>query len=154
MRKQLLALAISSGLLVVAAPVVADHNSKNGEGWANMPNDIHNTRIETRESGDNEAFKDFVKQGEGSKTVNRFDSDETQPKRATLQKGEARKLEAGTGNKGESRAREQTRSQAVQQRKQRRIETRSRVHTDAASMSRAGLESGGQRGGSRRSGRH
>lgn len=49
----------------------ADHNSKWGEGWANMPNDIHNTRLDTRD-GDNTVFTDFVKYGNGADSVNRF----------------------------------------------------------------------------------
>ena len=77
MRDHLITAAIAAGLLVGTGPVFADHNSKNGEGWANMPNDIHNTRIETRDSDDNEAFREFVKFGEGSRTVNRFDTDDT-----------------------------------------------------------------------------
>jgi len=70
------ALVLASAALLFSAQSVADHNSKNGEGWANMPNDIHNTRIDTRESGDNEAFRDFVKQGNGADSVNRFDDGE------------------------------------------------------------------------------
>lgn len=60
------------GLLTFSTATLADHNSPMGEGWANMPNDVHNTRVETRESGDNEAFKDFVQYGNGASTVNRF----------------------------------------------------------------------------------
>ena len=33
---------------LAAAPAFADHNSPMGAGTANMPNDIHNTRIDTR----------------------------------------------------------------------------------------------------------
>lgn len=44
---------------------LADHNSPWGEGWANMPNEIHNTRVETRDSDDPSAFIDFVRQGGG-----------------------------------------------------------------------------------------
>jgi hypothetical protein len=39
----------------------ADHNSPMGEGWANMPNDIHDTRVDTL--GDQEAFREFVRYG-------------------------------------------------------------------------------------------
>jgi hypothetical protein len=62
--------------LVAAAPALADHNSKNGAGWARMPNDIHNTRIDTR-GVDNEAFRDFVRYGNGADSVNRFPVRET-----------------------------------------------------------------------------
>ena len=55
---------------LAAGTVLADHNSPMGEGWANMPNDIHNTRIETK--GDNETFREFVKQGAGADSVNRY----------------------------------------------------------------------------------
>lgn len=63
-----------AGILVAGmftTSVYADHNSKWGEGWANMPNDIHNTRIDTLD-GDNSAFTDFVKYGNGADSVNRF----------------------------------------------------------------------------------
>jgi hypothetical protein len=55
---------------------MADHNSIWGEGWANMPNDIHNTRIDTRDS-DNDTFTDFVRYGNGADSVNRFDDSTT-----------------------------------------------------------------------------
>lgn len=66
---------IAKSFLIVstlaAAPfAMADHNSPWGEGWANMPNDIHNTRIETRELDDNDAFIDFVRQGGGADSIN------------------------------------------------------------------------------------
>jgi len=65
-----------AALLSVSA--MADHNSPNGAGWANMPNDIHNTRIGDGLSGT--AFRDFVRQGAGAATVNRYlDSTSTQP---------------------------------------------------------------------------
>ena len=67
------ALVLTSAALLFSTQAFADHNSKNGEGWANMPNDIHNTRIETRQSGDQDAFKDFVKYGNGADSVNRYD---------------------------------------------------------------------------------
>jgi hypothetical protein len=67
---------IFAGLVSISAGVMADHNSPMGEGWANMPNDVHNTRVETRESGDNEAFKELVKYGNGASTINRFSTAE------------------------------------------------------------------------------
>ena len=48
MKRSLISLSILCGALAASGAALADHNSKNGEGWANMPNDIHNTRIETR----------------------------------------------------------------------------------------------------------
>jgi hypothetical protein len=58
---------------ILASPLVfADHNSPHGAGWANMPNDVHNMRVDTRESGDYEAFRDFVRFGQGAQTPNRF----------------------------------------------------------------------------------
>ena len=53
-----------------SASAMADHNSIHGAGWANMPNDIHNTRIEDDLSGSE--FRDFVRQGAGAATVNRY----------------------------------------------------------------------------------
>lgn len=97
------ALVLASAALVFSAQAIADHNSKWGEGWANMPNDIHNTRIDTRESGDNEAFKDFVKYGEGADSVNRFDDgDEAATPREMQQKGPPEEKPAdGMGQKNE-----------------------------------------------------
>jgi len=54
-----------------ASAAYADHNSVWGEGWANMPNDIHNTRIETLDVEDgNTIFTDFVREGGGADSVN------------------------------------------------------------------------------------
>jgi hypothetical protein len=73
-----LALALGSILGALAAtPALADHNSVNGAGWANMPNDIHNTRIDTRLTDEDEEFMDFVQYGEGADSVNRFLTDTT-----------------------------------------------------------------------------
>ncbi|CRI62905.1 exported hypothetical protein [Thiocapsa sp. KS1] len=76
--------------LLVAAPALlttaqADHMSPWGPGWANMPNDIHNTRIDLRD--DNDAFRDFVKYGEGADTTNRFLTEETAAVAAELASG-------------------------------------------------------------------
>lgn len=59
-----------------AAPAAfADHASPWGEGWANMPNDIHNTRLDTLDS-DDDTFTDFVRYGDGADSVNRFLDDD------------------------------------------------------------------------------
>jgi hypothetical protein len=55
------ALVFGSLAALVAGSALADHNSPNGAGWANMPNDIHNTRIEDGLSG--REFSAFVRQG-------------------------------------------------------------------------------------------
>jgi hypothetical protein len=89
MSNRIVTLALASGLLVVTGTALADHNSKNGEGWANMPNDIHNTRVETREADDNEAFREFVKYGNGSTTENRFATDDEAPTQAKGSQGNA-----------------------------------------------------------------
>mgnify|MGYP001823471873 CR=1 FL=1 len=89
MKARYLAIGVASAIACGAAPALADHNSPNEEGWANMPNDIHNTRIDTRESGDNEAFRDFVQYGDGADSVNRFASDDTMPPGVQAQKGNA-----------------------------------------------------------------
>jgi hypothetical protein len=60
--------------MLISGAAFADHNSKWGEGWAKMPNDIHNTRIETR--GSNTSFRDFVRYGDGATSDNRFSSSE------------------------------------------------------------------------------
>jgi hypothetical protein len=156
--------AIASALLMAAGPAVSDHNSKNGEGTANMPNDIHNTRVETLESNDNEAFRDFVKYGEGSKTVNRFESDETQPGQAMERKGNAKAVM----NKGESQAKNQNavKTRTAKQDRSRienrtanqdksRIETRTRLQPRESRPSRSATSSrnrGGHKGGGRKGG--
>ena len=89
MRMKLIALSATTALVMAAASAFADHNSKDGEGTANMPNDIHNTRVETLEANDNDAFRDFVKYGEGSQVPNRFESDETTAAQAQEKKGNA-----------------------------------------------------------------
>ena len=87
MKALYLAVGVASAIAFGAVPVMADHNSKNGEGWANMPNDIHNTRIETKEADDNEAFRDFVKYGEGADSVNRFATEDASTAGAKAQNG-------------------------------------------------------------------
>jgi len=69
--KSLVAVLIST--TVMASSVYADHNSPMGAGTANMPNDIHNTRIED----DNATFLDLVQGGGGADSVNRYSDDAT-----------------------------------------------------------------------------
>jgi hypothetical protein len=64
------ALAFGSLAALVSVSALADHNSPWGAGWANMPNDIHNARIEDGLSSTE--FSDFVRQGAGATTVNRY----------------------------------------------------------------------------------
>lgn len=66
-------------------PAHADHMSPWGEGWANMPNDIHNTRLDLRD--DNDAFRDFIQYGEGADTTNRFLTEEAAAVEAELASG-------------------------------------------------------------------
>lgn len=73
MRKFLLLLALTGGAALVQQSAIADHNSPNGAGWARMPNDIHNTRIDTL--GNNAGFRDFVRYGNGADSTNRYWSD-------------------------------------------------------------------------------
>ena len=70
--KSLLAMFITTGVFSTSA-VLADHNSPMGAGTANMPNDIHNTRIED----DNETFLELVQGGGGADSVNRYSDDTT-----------------------------------------------------------------------------
>jgi len=77
-----------TGLVIAAACLTAaqaDHMSPWGPGWANMPNDIHNTRLDTR--GDNDAFFDFVRYGAGADSVNRYLVEETAMLEAELAAG-------------------------------------------------------------------
>lgn len=77
-----------TGLVIVAASLTAaqaDHMSPWGPGWANMPNDIHNTRLDTR--GDNETFFDFIRYGAGADSVNRFLLEEVATLEAELAAG-------------------------------------------------------------------
>ena len=62
-------------LLGSATAALADHNSPWGAGWANMPNDIHNTRVETLNSREQSSFRDFVRYGNGATSVNSLTSD-------------------------------------------------------------------------------
>ena len=70
--KSLLAMFITTGVISTSV-AFADHNSPMGAGTANMPNDIHNTRIED----DNETFQELVQQGGGADSVNRYSDDTT-----------------------------------------------------------------------------
>jgi hypothetical protein len=119
MKGRFLAFSTATAIAICASPAIADHNSKQGEGWANMPNDIHNTRVETLDTKDNEAFRDFVKFGEGSESVNRFDSDDTTAQRAKEQKGKATtervqaQQQAGTRKKEQVQEQRRTRAEAA-----------------------------------------
>ncbi|MEJ2344046.1 MAG: hypothetical protein P8076_04930 [Gammaproteobacteria bacterium] len=57
--------------LAAAPSAWADHNSPWGEGWANMPNDTHDTRIETLD--DNDAFLDYVGNRDAGGGIDRVD---------------------------------------------------------------------------------
>ena len=111
MKGKLFNLWAFTALLVIQAPILADHNSKWEEGWANMPNDIHNTRVETLETSDNEAFRDFVKYGEGSDSVNRFDADDTAAQGAREQKGKAAAEQAEAKQQAGDRKNERVKDQ-------------------------------------------
>ena len=172
MKATLLAIGVASAIAFTASPALADHNSKNGEGWANMPNDIHNTRIETKEADDNEAFRDFVKYGEGSESVNRFDSDDTTAKRAKEQVGNARAAQSQTSRMGgaqtqtkqmggvQNQTKQMGGTQSRTQTKQMdgtatnsRVQEQRRMRTDTATGSatrqRNSRQSGGKKGGKR-----
>ena len=73
MRKPILLLAFTGAAVLAQPAAFADHNSPFGAGWARMPNDIHNTRIDTL--GDNTTFRDFVRYGNGADSVNRYSTD-------------------------------------------------------------------------------
>ena len=142
MKARFLVIGVASAIAFAAASALADHNSTNGEGWANMPNDIHNTRIETRESGDDEAFRDFVKYGEGADSVNRFASDDTTAEREKAQKGEAKTEKAQTRQTDGTRT-----STQVKEQKRSRIDTPdSAMSRQRSSRSSAGPRRSGGRG--------
>jgi hypothetical protein len=108
--RTLLATCITGGVLATTS-ASADHNSIWGEGWANMPNDIHNTRIETL-NGDNSEFIVFIRGGGGADSVNDavLDPDVEQP-------GNRAESQTSTGasdaaNMSRSAARTSTRSSA------------------------------------------
>ena len=150
MNHQLTTVAVVTGLLTAAGPALADHNSKNGEGWANMPNDIHNTRIETRENDDNDAFRDFVKYGEGSTSVNRFDTDDPRSGRSAESKGEAVAAGSQRGPASDKRSAEPMNAAASD--KSRR-QTRSRFESAAPARSRMSQSAASMRGAGARRGR-
>ena len=70
--RTLLTICISGGMLVTAI-AFADHNSPMGAGFASMPNDIHNSRLEDSD----EEFMDLVRYGDGVDSVNRYDDETT-----------------------------------------------------------------------------
>ena len=87
--------ALTAALISGAA--FGDHNSKWGEGWAKMPNDIHNTRIDTR--GSNTEFRDFVRYGNGATSDNRFSTTESNV-RGRQPGGSQRDARASQGHRG------------------------------------------------------
>lgn len=123
MKQPTIAIGAAAALVLCGAQAVADHNSQQGPGWANMPNDIHNTRVETLEADDNEAFRDFVKYGEGSESVNSLNPpDENRAQRAKEQQGKAAteqaqaKQQAGTRNNARVQERRQIRPEGASER--------------------------------------
>jgi hypothetical protein len=95
MRKSLLILALAGSFALAQQAALADHNSIHGDGWARMPNDIHNTRIDTL--GDSTAFRDFVRYGNGADSTNRFLTDRTGGRSLTQSHGNGG---MGRGNGG------------------------------------------------------
>ena len=71
MKSRSLSLVIASiATTMFSGAALADHNSPHGSGWANMPNDIHNIRIEDNLSSTE--FRDIVQNGGANDTVNRY----------------------------------------------------------------------------------
>lgn len=126
-------------LVTLSGAALADHNSRWGEGTANMPNDIHNTRIETR--GDNDTFKEFVQYGEGADSVNRFatETDDDDPGAAARKQGEDA-VAAKNGSRGADAAKGagDGRQEATRSRTETREMTRTR--TEARELSRTRVE--------------
>ena len=118
MRGPIFAASAAATLVLCTSPAIADHNSQNGPGWANMPNDIHNTRIETLEADDNEAFRDFVRYGEGADSVNSLNPpDEDTAGRAMEQKGKPTTEKSLASQRADDR-----KNQRVQEQRQMRPE--------------------------------
>jgi len=108
MRYGWIGMTVLGAAMSLSGTALADHNSKWGEGTANMPNDIHNTRVETQ--GDNEAFREFVQKGNGADSVNRFATEDEETERgvAAREKGEnGQALQAGERVRENTRARKE-----------------------------------------------
>ena len=71
-------LIVCAAVLSAGTAVRADHNSKNGDGWANMPNAVHDYRIDIRgdtaepmlAQGKNDEFTAWVQYGDGAASEN------------------------------------------------------------------------------------
>ncbi|MCU7845046.1 MAG: hypothetical protein KZQ93_14550 [Candidatus Thiodiazotropha sp. (ex Monitilora ramsayi)] len=79
MKSRLFKHTLLAGLISLSASSLAfaDHMSIWGEGWANMPNEIHNLRIEYKD--DNETFLSEIQYGAGAVTGGGSNSDNTEP---------------------------------------------------------------------------
>jgi hypothetical protein len=98
---------------------------------------------------DNEAFRDSVKYGEGSTSVNRFASDDTVPAQSRKQQGKAEQVQ----NRSASQAQNQNKvATGVKSQDRTRTETRSRIHRDSSMTSQRGRSASGNRGGGRKGG--
>lgn len=95
MRKSFITLALAGSFAFANQAAIADHNSPFGAGWARMPNDIHNTRIDTL--GDRTAFRDFVRYGNGADSTNRFLTDRTGGRSVTQSRGNGGMHRGGGG---------------------------------------------------------
>ncbi len=113
MKSDLIRIAAVAAMATLASTAAADHNSKWGEGWAKMPNDIHNVRVETQ--GDDETFREFVKKGAGADSENRFDTDDAKGARSET-KAKTREQTAATT---ETKSRERSRARAELRRNER-----------------------------------
>ena len=71
-------LIVCAAVLSAGTAVMADHNSKNGDGWANMPNAVHDYRIDIRgdtaepmqAQGKSDEFTAWVQYGAGAASEN------------------------------------------------------------------------------------
>jgi hypothetical protein len=102
--KTLLATCLTSGALAITS-AYADHMSPMGEGWANMPNDVHNTRLDPTVS--DEEFTELVQGGDLADEPNRYDDDtstELPPSSMTSTRSETGSSTAATMSRSSSRA--------------------------------------------------
>jgi len=97
--RTILATCLTGGILATSI-AYADHASPMGAGWANMPNDIHNTRLEDTQ----EEFMDLVRYGGGADSVNRYADDTTRAmggsrSRSTTTMGGSRSITVSRGGR-------------------------------------------------------
>ena len=98
---------------------------------------------------DNEAFRDFVKYGEGSTSENRFASDEPVPAQAMKQQDKAQQVQNKAASSAQNRDKVET---ATRSQDRVRTESRLRIHEDSSMKPQRGHSASGSRGSGRKGG--